>query len=366
MKILYFSHQANFVYGGEICNLEIMNCARKDHDICFAAPEGAYSDRAREYSECIPVPSKEFRRELWRLPGFLQAWCATHNYLRQVIKSRKVDLVHANSLKAMVYLWLLGKKKVVPIVWHHYDILPDSFGNRMWLRMISRSASKIIVPSEASKTALVKAGIKSKKIDVIMNGFSPQAWTKREVPASRDRFVVGVVGEISYRKGSDWIKPIADYLARAGVDKFCIRVVGEGLSDPEFADRVREENRVWTEKSLVEFLGRRSDVPELLKDMDVLIVPSRQDPLPTVITEASFSGVPVLARPVGGIPEMIENDVTGCLCATPEEFGARIVELAEDRGRLRQMGTKARGFAEVNFSSQKMWQEVSSVYQALA
>ena len=87
----------------------------------------------------------------------------------------------------------------------------------------------------------------------------------------------------------------------------------------------------------VTFTGWTDDVGEFLKDVDLLVVPSESvDTNPRVILEAYAAGVPVLAFDSGGIPELIEHDVTGLLVNrhTPDALAEAILDAVADPARL--------------------------------
>ena len=71
----------------------------------------------------------------------------------------------------------------------------------------------------------------------------------------------------------------------------------------------------------------REDVQALLQKIDVLLVPSRQDPLPTVVIEAGLSGVPVLGSRVGGMKEMLEEGKNGYFAESGLEYGEKVAAL---------------------------------------
>ena len=163
------------------------------------------------------------------------------------------------------------------------------------------------MPSSATRSALLASGISAEKVHVLRNGFRLEEWAARPPRGLNQPFRIGMIGEISPRKGSDRLEGFLKELA--GEPDFEVLVVGEGLSDPDFAEKIRE--RLASNK--VKFLGRISPMKDFYREMDLLFVPSRQDPLPTVIVEAGLSAVPVLGARVGGIPEMIENGQNGFL-----------------------------------------------------
>ena len=365
MRILFLSHQAEYMYGGEICSLEMMKVLKEaGHEIFFASPTGPYYERACEHAICIKISSKEFRRSFLGLKNFLSAFQSTSKELKAIIIQNKIDLVHATSLKSFVYALGLARAGTLPVLWHHHDIMPKSWMNAQWLKFLSKFSAEILVPSIATKTALVDAGVNDKKITVLRNAFPLRNWKQRLGRESTEKiFQIYMIGEISLRKGSDFIFPLLEALDTASTGRFTLSVVGEGLSDKVWAAEIKADNAAHCESGALRFLGRRKDVPTLLQEADALWVPSRQDPLPTVIVEAQLSGVPVLASPNGGIPEMIQSGENGYLCKSISEFVEKFILLKKDITLWTRVSNKARASAERTYSSERMGKELLQIYK---
>jgi glycosyltransferase involved in cell wall biosynthesis len=323
MKVLFFSHQSEFLYGGEICTLaflrELKNIGVEVH---FAAPRGPYLEEAKKFAKTHVVSSSQFSRELlqlWRLP---QIFWQTHQEIAEVVEREKIDLIHVTSLKAMAYFLFFPKR--LPLIWHHHDILPKRFDNDLWLKALARRADHIFVPSNASRSVLQELGIAH--VSTLYNGFRAEDWLRKLPRKESEPFRVGMVGEISLRKGADRWESIVEKLAKKYTNLEFV-VIGDGLSDPEFAKSIQDS----LAKYPVKFLGRCSDMKEQYSRLDTILVLSRQDPLPTVIIEAGFSGVPAIGTKVGGIPELIEDERSGFLIETNEEVVTRVEKLMDEK-----------------------------------
>jgi L-malate glycosyltransferase len=356
MKILFFSHQADFLYGGEICTLAFMGELRQlGHEVHFASPEGPYARRAAEVARCHVVSSVQFSRKLRRLPGFLHAWRNTRAELQKIVQQNGIELLHATSLKAMVYAAPLRKR--LPVIWHHHDILPAGRANDLWVRQLAARAALVLAPSGATREALLLAGVPPAKVAVLHNGFQLENWKARGPRADSETLRVGLVGEISHRKGHDRLPGILEALKNRGEREsaFEFLVVGEGLSDPAFAGEVRAR----LAGAAVRFLGRQEKMQEVYKQLDALLVPSRQDPLPTVIVEAGLSGLPIVAARAGGIPEMVQNGVNGYLFGNEAEAAEALVKV---RKNWQQLAAASRDLAEKRYDIRALTQRLLGLY----
>lgn len=115
----------------------------------------------------------------------------------------------------------------------------------------------------------------------------------------------------------------------------------------------------------VHFLGFRRDVPDILKSLDVFILPSLREGLPLVLLEAMASGLPVVAADVGGIPEVVGDNDFGLLVDphAPDRLAEAMIRMAEiPAEELRELGMKARQRALVDFAADRMIQDYERVY----
>jgi glycosyltransferase involved in cell wall biosynthesis len=122
--------------------------------------------------------------------------------------------------------------------------------------------------------------------------------------------VVGFIGRLEPRKAPlDFVR--AAPAIAAGAPGARIVLVGEDLYglDPSYADEVERAAR----EAGVERYGWVDNAPGLMRHLDVLVLPSRQEPFGTVLSEAMAVGTPVVATRVGGLPEVVEDGVTGRL-----------------------------------------------------
>lgn len=366
MKILFLSHQAEYIYGGEICTLELIRRLSSDHQVHFAAPSGPYTDKVRALTKYIyEIPSVEFSRKLNQITNLLPALWNTNSALLDYISREQIELLHATSLKSMVYAWLVGARRRVPVLWHHHDILPEKQSNDRWAQAIAIGAKTIVTPSEATRQALLDSGVKATKVVTIPNGFAPERWRARGERSANDKFRLAYVGEISARKGVDLFPELLKKLNEESPGQYELMVIGEGLSDPEFAAKFKNDMAPWVAQGQAHLLGRREDVPDLLQFVDCLLVPSRQDPLPTVIIEAFFSAVPVCASSVGGIPEMVRPGENGYLCDSLDEYVVKLEKMRKRPVHWLLLSTNAREFASRNHDGAIMTRRFVEQYQNL-
>jgi len=161
---------------------------------------------------------------------------------------------------------------------------------------------------------------------------SPPPWPPGDGP------VIGYVGRIEPRKGPlDLVR--AAPAIRAGAPGARIVIVGD---DPYAGDRAYLQAVRGAEG--VEQYGWAADAPGIMAHLDVLVAPSREEPFGTVLAEAMAAGTPVVATRVDGLPDTVEDGVSGVLVepGRPDALAAGVLRVLAHRG---QMGAAARAHA---------------------
>ena len=117
----------------------------------------------------------------------------------------------------------------------------------------------------------------------------------------------------------------------------------------------------------VRFLGHREDIPDLMAASDALILTSRSEGIPQVVTQAMGIGLPVIATAVGGVPELVIDGKTGLLVAPErvEETAAALARLHDDPRLREQLSAAAREHVLAHFSSEAMLNLTEALYSEL-
>jgi glycosyltransferase involved in cell wall biosynthesis len=115
------------------------------------------------------------------------------------------------------------------------------------------------------------------------------------------------------------------------------------------------------------FLGFRRDVPEILATLDIFVSVSVKEGLGVSLLEASSYGVPIVAGNVGGIPEIVQDGVTGFLVPPrdSEALAEKIIHVLDHPQEARKMGENAREKIKNNFSVQDMTRSYTRLYQSM-
>ncbi|MBD3347910.1 MAG: glycosyltransferase [Candidatus Eisenbacteria bacterium] len=217
--------------------------------------------------------------------------------------------------------------------------------SRRWLYgfVSRRIVDAVLVNSRAAGEELVgRFGVDAGKVHEIPAGVDVAAFEsarrdeelRRELGLENVR-VVGAVGKLSRVKNHALFLRAAARVVGSRKD-VAFLIVGDGPLRKDL-----EELAGWlglTRRAL--FLGDRRDVPELLKLMDVFVMPSMSEGLPNAVMEAMAAGLPVVATDVGGVSELVVDGRTGRLVAPDDEneLAEAVTSLLEAPGRAAEMG----------------------------
>ena len=115
------------------------------------------------------------------------------------------------------------------------------------------------------------------------------------------------------------------------------------------------------------FMGYRTDIPNILPLIDILVNPSNEEGFGISLLEGMAMEKPVIATSVGGIKEIVENGVTGILIPSrdQQQFATAVIELAENKEKQALMGKSGKERANKYFTIERMLESIDSLYQEL-
>jgi glycosyltransferase involved in cell wall biosynthesis len=197
-------------------------------------------------------------------------------------------------------------------------------------------------------------------VRVVENGIDLEAFQPAPRPAVPRGLVLGFVGRMSQEKNPLGFVELCERLHRT-VPGLSFRMAGDG----PLADDVRRRVEASPARAAFTVDGHRGDVAAVMNGLDALVVPSRLDGRPNAILEANACGVPVLAAPVGGIPELVEDGRNGYLL-TPEraaDVAALLATWRAEPERLAALRTSSREVAEARFDQRRMLDRYEALFR---
>lgn len=253
-----------------------------------------------------------------------------------------------------------------PLVFRAGDLLPrHSVFHRRLTRHLLRRAQSIVCNSKFLWRDMAELGASPDQLRVIHNHPPARdiAEPAGEIPPSKGVTLL-FVGQVAEHKGIGVLVEAARDMIRAGQD-ISLWIAGESTwSDPLQSELQEEVRRLECQDRII-FLGKRRDIPRLLAHADIHVCPSVvDDPSPNVILEAKREGVPSVAFPVGGIPELIEHKVDGFLCrhASREALIEGLAYYVEDPEARQAAALAARQTYETRFGFSRFQREWAKVF----
>jgi glycosyltransferase involved in cell wall biosynthesis len=318
--------------------------------------------------EQLRVPRPVFDIGRLYTPGTL--WQAIR--LVRYIHRHLIQIVHTYGFYPNVFAVpaarIAGASIVVASIRDRGDILTPM---QRWIqKLVCRLADCVLVNAEAIREALIGQGYRPGNIVVIRNGVAASRPGTREngaalrlelgVPASAP--LVFVFSRLNTMKGLEYFIEAAALVA-GKVSEARFLIVGDGGRRTELeahARRLGLENRVI-------FTGFRTDVPELLSEAAVSVLPSLSEGLSNSLLESMAAGVPVIAANIGGNPEIIEHDVSGLLVPVRDSaaLAAAMGRLLDDPLLAARFGEAGRQRVAEVFSMERSLGEVESLYERL-
>jgi glycosyltransferase involved in cell wall biosynthesis len=275
--------------------------------------------------------------------------------LRVAARRVQADVLHSHLSSASWWCGWLERFGGPPSIGHVHG-----FTSALW----HRRQSHLIACSAAVKLDLVEKGIEVERITVMHYPVDPddmrpkrsQAAVRQELGAATDTPIVGTFAHLSVKKGyRELVRAAALVLRRMPrVQFWCF---GEGPLRGELEQTAQEIGIGHRFK----LLGFRRDVPDLMRAIDVMCLPSHREPFGLVYVEAALAERPVIACRAGGAPEIITHGDTGLLvpppCAKGSVSGAgnisaladAILALLDNRDAATAMGRRGRQQALARF-----------------
>lgn len=241
-----------------------------------------------------------------------------------------------------------------------------------WLLAVSNMLATVVVANaEAVKDHSLshEYGLRATKIRVLYNGFDCKRYQikidtrhkKQALGIAPDVPVIGVVSNLLPCKG---LEDVIDAAARVAqtVPKAVWLFIGR---DDGLQAQLSERARLAGISEAVRFLSQRSDVPELLAILDILVSASHSEGLPNCVLEGMAAGKAIVATRVGGTAELIENGRSGYIVpkANPVEMAHAVERLLRDRTLREKFGQQARQEAENRFEFARILSQIESFYE---
>jgi len=276
------------------------------------------------------------------------------------------DIVHAHNATSLHYAELAKRASDARIVYtsHGEGRAPGRIAKSHEITNVDAAvavseavAEQLSVPELIGKIRVIKNGVSA------CEPFKSREDVRTELGLG-DEFVALIVARIDGLKGHNTLIQAAGLLKQRMSAQVTILIAGDGK------DRVAMEtlsSNLGLDQGNVRFLGFRADVVDLLGAVDAFVLPSLTEGLPLSMLEAMAQKTPVIATPVGGIPELIAQDETGLLVAVDdaEALAGAIAKLAADPALRNRLASEAFRLIEMQYSFAEMTHNYERLYRTL-
>ena len=322
-------------------------------------PSALYDHLAGEGHDVEGAPRHiEYGLRAWSAPPGPRARAKSiRPYLRrfrEFLDSRAPELVHANSIATAPEAFVAHRQGRAVLL-HVHEILPRGIRAAL-LRRAAWHAGEVAAVSRASAARLRRRGSEA---HIVYEG-APIPKEAARIRADPRPFVVGTVGVVSRRKGSDLYVEAAHRLLACS-DGFRFEMVG-APTDP--VDRVWGRGVVTKAEAIGIDYKSRADTSECYRRWDAFVLPSRTDPFPIAMLEAMAFGLPVIGARRDGLVEQVD---AGCgILVEPEdpEALARAIATVADLGQAGReaMGQAARDRVASMFNLERQADAINDCY----
>jgi glycosyltransferase involved in cell wall biosynthesis len=297
--------------------------------------------------------------------------------LAAAARRARTDVIHTNGMKAHLLGGLAGRLARLPVIWHLRDFPPGGWAGRTFHEAARRLPEMILTPSGAVAASVRLPGRRRPRVipdPVDLDRFQPgipRDRIRQELGIAGDEPLIGMIAHLTPWKGHELFLEIARAVAaRVPHSRFVLGggSIYETHGHAGYPETLRQKTAALGLSDRVTFLGIREDIPDLLAGLDVLVhPPTAPEPFGRVLAEAMAVGRPVIAARCGGIPEVVEDGVTGLLVPSSDvgAFTAAVVRLLEDPALCRRLGGAGRRRAEARFGIEAHAAGVLEVYRAV-
>ena len=284
----------------------------------------------------------------------------------KIVSEERIDIIHANSGAPNQWLNIVARIRKLPLVSHLHSRYP--LRDRLTLGLLNTSL--VVGVSQPVVKQLLDDGITPDQLKIIPNGIDASQQDKTAPVDLRKLlnleqldFVAITVGSLIHRKGIDVLIRALAGLRNRELPIHLV-IVGDGPQKSVLENLAR----TYKLQHCIHFLGERTDVAGLLRGgADVFVSGAREEAFGLVLAEANLASIPVIAPRVGGIPEVIEHNVTGILLPPENSLSiANAIQHLYKNPRLKnRLGLAGRQRIIENFNVESYALQFQDIYMGL-
>jgi glycosyltransferase involved in cell wall biosynthesis len=299
--------------------------------------------------------------------------------LARIYRQEKPDLVHHVAIKPILYGSIAARLAGVPHVVnaitgmgyiftskHLKARLLRPFINVAFRLVLNRKTSRLIMQNDEDRQALVKTGIVKRNRTALIRGagVNTREFAFSTEPETLPPIIIVPARVLKDKGGAEFVQA-ARILKERGIDA---RFVLAGATDEHNHAAVGlDELKGWVDSGIVEWWGRKENMPEVLAHCHIVCLPSYREGLPKALLEAASCGRPIVTTDTVGCREVVREGENGFLVPlySTVELADALQKLIESPELRRRMGAKGREIAVKEFAVEKVIAETPAVYNEL-
>jgi glycosyltransferase involved in cell wall biosynthesis len=385
MRILFANHTGAWS-GAEVSLMRVVQALARAHDVCVACPSrgplAAAVDRAGVKQLSITAVDLSLRLHPLQTPVGLGQLGAGGVALARAATRFRPDVVHANTLRTGIMGAIALKLGAPRVVVRVHEQLPASRVGRGVRSVLGHTAGAIVAVSDYTARNF-NEGLPAPVATRVYNSIDlarfdpdhvPRARLRERLGIAREAALLGHVAQITpWKAQDDSIRVLAE-LRRGGLDAHLLLVGtvvfgGRGVRYDNHS-YLRGLHRLAGEldvRDAVHFLGWRDDVPEILGELDLSLLPSRGEPFGLVLVESMAMRTPPLVSADGAGPELVEDGAYGRVLppGRPELWARAARELLADADARARLGERGRRVA-ARFGDDRHAGEMLAIYERVS
>ena len=345
MKILQVITQSE-LGGAQTVVVQLANNLSKEHEVVLAAGQGDGKMWSMVNDQVIKEDCPHLQRSISLKNDILAAI-----ELRRLYKKHKPDIIHLHSSKAGTLGRIVFPSKKTVYTVHGFDSVRLAFRKFLPIeRFLQHFCKAVVGVSKYDEKNLLAEGIKN-NVSTVYNGISvPDCSQISDIEVfNQDKKVVLAIARVFPPKKTDLFVDVARLLPQ-----YNFVWIGNQREATEFGEL--PDN--------CHFLGNIPNAGAFCSKADLLMLPSNYEGLPMVILEAMSLGKPVVASDVGGVSEIVRNDVNGyALENNPQLFAEKIQYILEDEELYSKFSQNSLDIFHKELTVEKMVQGYLDVYK---
>src|SRR3989344_3393647 len=362
IKVLHFI--TRFIRGGadENTMYTVLGLDKNIYDVTLTFGEN-YNKEMVNIVKASKVKIKIFTIKHFNIFSSIYSLLLVYNFIRK----QRFDIVHTHSTEAGIIGRIAARIARTPIIIHTiHGVAFTPYRSKLLNyfilsceRFVDKYTNHFISNSYLITKEYLSNGIgKKEKFTTIYSGIDVERFnikkSKNKIP------VITIIARLAKGKGHEYFINAATTILKTRKAEFWI--VGNGELKEEI------ENMITNLKleSYVKIIGERDDIPQILSQTDIFVLPTLWEGTPRTIFEAMAAGVPVITTPVGGIPEIIKDNKIGFLVEpkNSEELVHKILFVLNDKNEIKIVINNAKKESK-KYSYKKMVNDIDLLYQGL-